>query len=74
MSRYVLAPIAQQDVADIRDYYLEEAGYSVARQMLGELGAAFRFPARTPGAGHKRVDLAEGRTILFWSLRDYVIL
>ena len=74
MSGYILMPVAQEDLADIRDYYLEEAGYRVARQMLVEFVEKFRFLARTPGAGHKREDLAEDRAILFWPMRDYLIL
>lgn len=74
MSRYTLTPSAQEDLAGIRDYYLEEAGVRVARQMLVEFVEAFRFLARNPGAGHKREDLAEGRSVLFWPMRDYLIL
>jgi plasmid stabilization system protein ParE len=74
MSRYTLTPSAQEDLAGIRDYYLEEAGVRVARQMLVEFVEAFRFLARNPGAGHKREDLAEGRPVLFWPMRDYLIL
>ena len=74
MSGYILTPTAQEDLVRIRLYYLEEAGHRVARQMLVEFVEAFRFLARTPGAGHKREDLAEGRPVLFWSLRDYLII
>jgi toxin ParE1/3/4 len=74
MSGYILTPAAQEDLTDIRDYYLEEAGHRVARRMLVEFVEAFRFLARTPGAGHKREDLAEARPILFWPMRDYLIL
>ena len=74
MSTYVLMPVAKEDLAGIRDYYLEEAGYRVARQMVAEFVEAFRFWARTPGAGHRREDLAEDRPILFWAMRDYLIL
>jgi antitoxin ParD1/3/4/toxin ParE1/3/4 len=74
MSQYVLMPAAQEDLIAIRDYYLEEAGSRVARQMLVEFVETFRFLARTPGAGHVREDLAEGRPILFWPMRDYLIL
>ena len=74
MSGYLLTPTAQEDLANFRDYYLEEAGHRIARQMLVELVEAFRFVARTPGAGHKREDLAEARPILFWPMRDYLIL
>ena len=59
MSGYVLMPAAKEDLADIRDYYLQEAGYRVARQMIVEFVEAFRFLARTPGAGHVRQDLAD---------------
>ena len=74
MSRYILMPAAKEDLADIRSYYLEEAGYGVARQMLVEFVESFRFLARTPGAGHVRQDLAEDRPILFLPMRDYLIL
>ena len=74
MSRYILTPAAQEDLIDIRDYYLEEAGRRIARQMLVEFVEAFRFLARTPRAGHKREDLAQDRAILFWPMRDYLIL
>ena len=74
MSKYILMPAAKQDLAEVRDYYLEEAGYRVARQMVVEFVESFRFLARTPGAGHVRQDLAEDRPILFWPMRDYLIL
>jgi antitoxin ParD1/3/4/toxin ParE1/3/4 len=72
MSLYILMPAAQEDLADIRDYCLEEAGNWVAKQMLVEFVEAFRFLARTPGAGHVRKDLAEDRPILFEPMRDYL--
>ena len=43
--RYILMPAAQEDLTDIRDYYLAEAGYRVARQMVVEFVGAFRFLA-----------------------------
>lgn len=57
MNRYILMPAAKADLAEIRDYYLEEAGYRVARQTVVEFVEAFRFLARTPGAGHVRIRL-----------------
>ena len=74
MSGYILTPIAQEDLVAIRDYYLEEAGAHVARQMLVEFIQAFRFIRGTPGAGHKREDLAEDRSVLFWRMRDFLII
>src|SRR5262245_10289005 len=74
MSRYRLTPSAQEDLVSIRDYYLEEAGARVARQILVELVETFRFLSRTPGAGHKRDDLAGDRPVLFWPLRDFLVI
>jgi len=74
MSRYRLSRTAQEDLVEIRDYYLAEAGYRVSRQMMVEFVEAFRFLTRSPGAGHVREDLAEDRPVLFWLLRDYLIL
>ena len=74
MSGYVLTPTAQQDLLQIRDYYREQPGYRIARQVLTEFVEGFQFLGRNPGAGHKREDLAEARPILFWPMRDYLIL
>ena len=74
MSGYILTPTAQEDLVSIRDYYLEEAGHRIARQMLVEFVEAFRLLSRTPGVGHKREDLAEDRPVLFWPMRDFLII
>jgi plasmid stabilization system protein ParE len=42
--------------------------------MLSEFVEAFRFLARTPGAGHKREDLTANQSILFWPVRDFVVI
>ena len=49
MSRYWLSPLAQQDLADIRDYYLAQGSPRAARTMLVEFVEAFRALARTDG-------------------------
>ena len=46
----------------------------MARRILGEFVAAFRFLSRNPGAGHRRADLCGDRPVLFWPIRDYLIL
>jgi plasmid stabilization system protein ParE len=74
MSGYILAPTAQEDLLAIRDYYLREAGYRIARHMVVEFIEAFRAIARNPNIGHKRDDLAENRSVLFWGIRDYLII
>jgi len=52
VTRYVLTPEAQQDLHDIRDYLLHEAGSRVARQVMREIAATLRFLSNMPGAGH----------------------
>lgn len=74
MSRYILAPAAQEDLVAIRDYYLKEAGHRIARQMLAEFVQAFRTIAHSPRIGHRREDLAGDRPVLFWPLKDYLII
>lgn len=74
MSGYVLAPTAQEDLTAIRNYCFEKADARFARQMLVEFVKAFRLIARTPGAGHRREDLAEDRPVLFWPVRDFLII
>ena len=73
-ARYILAPTAQEDLVAIRDYYLREAGFRIARRMLVEFVEAFRTIARTPGIGHRREDLAQLRPVLFWPMKDYLIV
>ena len=42
--------------------------------MLVEFVQAFRLIGRTPNIGHQRKDLSEGRPVLFWPVRDYLII
>src|SRR5260370_20779408 len=74
MSGYILAPTAQEDLVEIRDYYQQEASYGIERHLLAEFVDAFRTIAKTPGIGHRREDLAENRPVLFWRMRDYLIV
>jgi plasmid stabilization system protein ParE len=71
---YVLAPNAQEDLVAIRDYYVAAGGYKLARRMLLEFVDAFRTIARHPAIGHKREDLVEDRPVLFWPVRDYLVV
>jgi plasmid stabilization system protein ParE len=74
MRGYRLSVPAQEDLSGIFDYYFEEAGYGVARGMITEFVGAFRAIARNQGIDHRRQDLAGNRPILFWLMRDYLIL
>lgn len=73
MRRYVLSRVAQGDLVEIRDYYLEQGGPRAARKMVVELVEAFRAIARMPGLGHRREDLAQERPLLFWPVRDFLV-
>ncbi len=42
--------------------------------MLVAFVEAFRALAGTPGIGHRREDLAGDRPVLFWPVRDYLII
>lgn len=70
--RFTLSPEAERDIAQIRDYYLEEAGVQVARHVLVQITKALRFLAATPGAGHRRDDLTD-EDVRFWPVLSYLI-
>jgi toxin ParE1/3/4 len=70
---YILSPEAQQDITDIRGFYMKEAGARVARYVLAEINRAFRFLAATPGAGHSRADLTD-EPVKFWTVFSYLIV
>lgn len=72
MPGYVLSPEAQQDLQEIRAYYLTQANARVARYVIDEITRAFRFLAATPGAGHVRPDLTP-EPVKFWSVFSYLI-
>ena len=74
MIRYTLSLRAQQDLVEIRDYYLQGGSARASRKILVEFVEAFRLLARTPTLGHEREDLAETRPLLFWPVRSYLIV
>ena len=74
MKRYLLSPLAQRDLICLNDYYLANANPSIARQVVADVVGAFRTLARNPGLGHKRQDIAGDRPILFWPVRDYLVV
>ncbi len=70
---YVLSASAQRDLLRILDHYHEVASLRIVRQMTTEFVQSFRFLERNPGAGHTREDV-RSKTVLFWPLRDYLIV
>ncbi|HEY3847358.1 MAG TPA: type II toxin-antitoxin system RelE/ParE family toxin [Acetobacteraceae bacterium] len=73
MKRYILSPEAQQDLRDIRDYLLMEAGLPVSRHVMRKIGEALRFLSVMPGVGHFRQDLT-GEPVKFWQVFSYLII
>jgi len=73
VKRYRLSPEAEQDLNDIKTYYLSGAGVRVARYVAGEITRGFEFLAGMPGAGHKREDLT-GDPVKFWQVFSYLII
>ena len=74
MSSYVLSRVAQGDLVEIRDYYLNQSSQRTARKIIVEFTDAFRLLASNPSLGHRREDLAESRPVLFWPVRDYLVV
>jgi plasmid stabilization system protein ParE len=74
MNRYVLTTEAQQDLQEIRNYLLSEAGVRVTRRVLASIIAVFRSLVRTPGQGHRRQDLTSREELRFWPVFSYLVV
>ena len=73
MRRYILSPEAQQDLRDIREYLLKEAGLPVSRHVMRRMNEALRFLSVMPGLGHLRQDLTD-QPVKFWQVFSYLIV
>jgi plasmid stabilization system protein ParE len=73
VKQYILSPEAQQDLRDIREYLLQEAGLPVARHVVRKIGEALRFLAVMPGMGHFRADLT-AESVKSWQVFSYLIV
>jgi plasmid stabilization system protein ParE len=74
MKRYVLTSQAQNDLRQIRDFLLREAGFRATRHVMGSIIAGFHTLTRTPGVGHKRDDLTSRDQLRFWAVFSYLIV
>jgi plasmid stabilization system protein ParE len=61
MKGYRLSVPAQEDLSGIFDYYFEEAGYRVAREMMAEFVSAFRTIAMKASVTNARISPAIAR-------------
>jgi len=73
VKRYALSSEAQQDLHQLRAYYLKNAGARVALHVSTEITKAFGFLAATPGIGHARPDLTL-EPVKFWQVFSYLIV
>ncbi len=71
--RYILAPEAEQDLDDIKDYVKKEGGTRAAHYVLRQIRDAVVFLGNTPGAGHLREDLTDA-DVKFWPVFSYLII
>jgi plasmid stabilization system protein ParE len=70
---FLLAPEAVQDLDDIWEYIAQD-DLEAADRFIEKLYETMLKLTETPGAGHRREDLAEDRPILFWPVGHYLIL
>lgn len=73
MKRYVLSPEAQQDLRDIREYLLKEAGLPISRHVMRKISEALRLLSGMPEIGHFRQDLTD-ESVKFWQVFSYLIV
>jgi toxin ParE1/3/4 len=73
MRRYLFTDKANDDLADIEAYLIEEGGVRTARHVLREIKEAINFLSSNPGAGHLREDLTDA-PVKFWSVYSYLIV
>jgi toxin ParE1/3/4 len=71
--RYVLAPQAALDLAEIWQYLKEHAGVMAADKVESDILERMGFLAGAPGAGHRRIDLTS-ENVKFFPVYSYLIV
>lgn len=71
--RYVLAPQAALDLAEIWHYIKEQTSIRIADRIESGIRERMAFLAATPGAGHYRKDLTD-EDVKFFSVYSYLIV
>jgi plasmid stabilization system protein ParE len=72
MKAFVLTPLAARDLNEIWDYVASDS-VAAADRVLIALEKALRELAKSPGKGHQREDLADGRH-RFFLVYSYLIV
>lgn len=73
MSRYRLSPEARDDLRDIRQYLINEAGLGVARRVMRDIATALELLSARPGLGHVRQELTD-EPVKFWQVFSYLLI
>jgi plasmid stabilization system protein ParE len=73
MSGYILSTEAEEDTFQIWRYLAEKASVETANRIESKFYKAFELLVKTPGLGHKRLDLTE-HSVLFFRVRPYSYL
>ncbi len=73
MRRYILAPSAALDLAEIWLYLKAQAGVEVADSVEHAIRAKIVLLAVAPGAGHWRRDLTE-EPVKFFAVYSYLVV
>lgn len=72
-SGFILSTPAAEDLDEILNYVLDQAGPERAEHVRCGLHAALVKLADMPGMGHQREDLTSG-PLLFWSVWSYLVV
>ena len=72
-ARYLLAPQAAADLAEIWRYLKERASLTVADRVESAVRDRIVFLAGNPGAGHRRSDLTNA-DVRFFAVYSYLIV
>jgi len=72
-SRYVIAPEAAGDLAEIWRYIRKQSSLEMANHVESVILDRFVFLATTPGAGHRRSDLTS-EAVRFFPVYSYLIV
>jgi len=71
--RYILAPQAALDLAEIWRYIKEQASLTIADRVESAIREQMAFLAGTPAAGHSRKDLTD-EDVKFFPVYSYLIV
>ena len=65
MSRFVLAPAAEEDIFEIWCYLAKEVDVSFVDRVEKQIFDAFAVLSASPGSGHRREDLTPNPVLFF---------